>query len=105
MKMTSFTAADRAEKNIEQFVLDAGSDDLPTFGGSFEGGIHCQQIPDEIGPCIHAILGSGLDLRSYLEIGVAAGGTTFLFDHFSSRKRWCSWTTTSTTRPGCGRIF
>lgn len=69
-------------KNIEEFVLAAGSDDLPTFGGSFQGGIHCQQVPDEIAPCIHAILESGLLIESYLEIGVAAGGTTFLFDHF-----------------------
>lgn len=69
-------------KNIEQFIIDAGSDDLPTFGGSFQGGIHCQQIADELAPCIRAIIESGIKVRSYLEIGVAAGGTTFLFDHF-----------------------
>lgn len=69
-------------ENIEQFVLAAGSDDLPTFGGKFEGGIHCQQVPDEIAPCIHAIVESGIGIRAYLEIGVAAGGTAFLFDHF-----------------------
>ncbi len=69
-------------KDIEDFVLDAGSDDLPTFGGKFVGGVHCQQVPDEIAPCIHAIMESGFPVRSYLEIGVAAGGTAFLFDHF-----------------------
>ncbi len=69
-------------KDIEKFVLDAGSDDLPTFGGTFEGGIHCQQVPDEIAPCIHAILASKQTVKSYLEIGVAAGGTTYLFHHF-----------------------
>lgn len=67
---------------IEQFVLDAGSDDLPVFGGKFQGGIHCQQIPDEIAPCILAILESGESIKSYLEIGAAAGGTIFLFNHF-----------------------
>ena len=69
-------------EDIENFVLEAGSDDLATFGGFFEGGIHCQQIPDEIAPCIHAILESGQMINSYLEIGVAAGGTTYLIDHF-----------------------
>ncbi|MFH2074907.1 MAG: class I SAM-dependent methyltransferase, partial [Pseudomonadota bacterium] len=76
---------EKAEINpeeIEQFIIDAGSDDLPTFGGSFEGGIYCQQIPDEIVPCILAILESGQPVKSYLEIGVAAGGTTFLVNHF-----------------------
>jgi len=68
-------------EKIEQFVVDAGSDDLGTFGGKFEGGIHIQQIPDEIAPCILKILESG-GAKSYLEIGVAAGGTTYLFNHF-----------------------
>ena len=69
-------------KKIEEFIIAAGSDDLATFGGSFEGGIHCQQIPDELAPCIHKIMEIGSTVFSYLEIGVAAGGTTFIFDHF-----------------------
>jgi len=69
-------------EEIEQFVIDAGSDDLPTFGGKYVGGIHVQQIPDEIAPAIHAILKSGHRIDAYLEIGVAAGGTTSLFHHF-----------------------
>lgn len=69
-------------EEIEQFIFTAGSDDVPTFGGSYEGGIHCQQIADELAPCIFSILESGLEIKSYLEIGVAAGGTTFVFDHF-----------------------
>jgi len=69
-------------EEIEQFVVDSGSDDLPTFGGTHVGGIHIQQIPDEIAPAIHAILKSSQCIEAYLEIGVAAGGTTFLFDHF-----------------------
>lgn len=64
---------------IEEIVLRAGSDDVATFGGIFEGGVHIQQIPDEIIPCIAAIEGN---IESYLEIGVAAGGTTYLFNKF-----------------------
>jgi predicted O-methyltransferase YrrM len=74
-------------ESILQFILDAGSDDILTFGGSYEGGIHCQQVPDEIAPCIAAIMESGEPIRSYLEIGVAAGGTTFLFNHFFKPER------------------
>jgi methyltransferase family protein len=69
-------------EEIEQFVIDAGSDNLPTFGGRYEGGCHVQQIPDEIAPCIHAILEAGRKIEAYLEVGVAAAGTTFLFNHF-----------------------
>lgn len=69
-------------EDIEQFVIDAGSDHVGTFGGEFEGGIQCQQVPDEIAPCILTILESAKEIKSYLEIGVAAGGTTFLMDHF-----------------------
>jgi len=68
-------------KGIEQFIIDSGSDDLRTFGGRFEGGINIQQIPDEIAPCIAEILKTG-KIKTYLEIGVAAGGTTFLFNHY-----------------------
>lgn len=67
---------------IEKFILDAGSDNLPAFGGAYEGGVHCQQIADELAPCILAILKSEAPIKSYLEIGVAAGGTTYLFDHY-----------------------
>jgi predicted O-methyltransferase YrrM len=67
---------------IEQFILDAGSDSVQVFGGSFEGGIQAQQIPDELAPCILAILESGESVNNYLEIGAAAGGTAFLFNHF-----------------------
>lgn len=69
-------------KEIEFIINEAGSDDLATFGGIYEGGIHCQQIPDELAPCILTILKSGEPIKSYLEIGVAAGGTTFLINHF-----------------------
>lgn len=69
-------------EEIEQFILDSGSDDLPTFGGSFCGGIYLQQVPSEFASCIKAILDSGVEISSYLEIGVAAGGTAFIINHF-----------------------
>jgi len=69
-------------EDVEQFIRKAGSDDIPTFGGDFEGGIHCQQIPDELAPCITAILDSGEAIDNYLEIGAAAGGTAFIINHF-----------------------
>ena len=69
-------------QSIIDFILASGSDDLATFGGKHEGGIHCQQIPDELAPCILAILESGETINAYLEIGVAAGGTTFLVNHY-----------------------
>ena len=72
---------------IEKFIEDAGSDDLPVFGGTYQGGIHVQQIPDEIAPCILAILETKEKIASYFEIGVAAGGTTFLFNHFFDLKQ------------------
>lgn len=69
---------------IEQFIVDAGSDSLEVFGGTYEGGIHIQQIPDELAPCVVAVLDSGEDIPSYLEIGAAAGGTTYVMNHFFS---------------------
>ncbi len=84
---------------IEQFILDAGSDNLGVFGGIYEGGIHCQQIPDEIAPCILTILESGESIKSYLEIGVAAGGSTFLFNHFISDGHEALYTRTSRGNP------
>lgn len=69
-------------EDITRFIEEAGSDDLPTFGGKHVGGIYIQQIPDEIAPCLHAILESGKEIGAYLEIGVAAGGMTYLMNHF-----------------------
>jgi predicted O-methyltransferase YrrM len=71
-------------EDIKKFVVESGSDNLQAFGGEFEGGIHCQQLPEEMAPCIHEILEHGNSINSYLEIGVAAGGTSFLVNHFFS---------------------
>jgi predicted O-methyltransferase YrrM len=64
---------------IEQLVRSFGSDNVMMFGGSYEGGIHCQQVPDEIAALIGAVMQSGEDCKSYLEIGAAAGATAYLF--------------------------
>lgn len=73
---------------IEKYVNDLGSDSIGVFGGILEGGAHCQQMPDEIAPCISAILKSGKEVNAFLEIGAAAGGTTKLFHHFF-KPMWC----------------
>jgi predicted O-methyltransferase YrrM len=69
-------------EKIEQFILDAGSDSLEVFGGTYEGGIHIQQVPDELAQCIKAIFDTGISITALLEIGVAAGGTTYVLNHF-----------------------
>lgn len=67
---------------IAEYVYEAGCDHVGTFGCKFEGGIQAQQIPDEIAPCIHHIVESGESVKNYMEIGVAAGGTTRLMVNF-----------------------
>ena len=67
---------------IEHYVRTAGCDHVGTFGGDHEGGIQHQQVPDEIAPCIAAIMESGHEIKNYLEIGVAAGGTTVIMNRF-----------------------
>lgn len=74
-------------EEIEKFITASGSDDLPTFGGSFIGGIYLQQVPSEMAACIKAIFDSGKEVKSYLEIGVAAGGTVFIINHFFKPSR------------------
>ena len=81
MKHTSEPVSPTVEE-IERFVEECGSDDLPTFGGKFVGGAFIQQIPDEIAPCIRAILESGAQIKSYFELGVASGGMVYLINHY-----------------------
>jgi len=77
LKATNYTQA-----QIEQFIIDAGSDSLAVFGGAYEGGIHIQQVPDELAPCIKKIMDSGEEIGAMLEIGSAAGGTCFIMQYF-----------------------
>lgn len=67
---------------IEEFIRNAGSDHIPTFGGEFEGGIQCQQVPVEFAGCVCELLTSGEKINKYLEVGSAAGGSAFIMDHF-----------------------
>jgi len=64
---------------ILQLILAAGSDSLHVFGGLYEGGYRCQQVPYEISSAINVL--QDREYHSYIEIGAAAGGTTrFLTD-------------------------
>ena len=58
-----------------------GSDSIAVFGGTFEGGINLQQVPDEIVPCINDIIKSKHKIENFLEIGSAAGGSSVLFNN------------------------
>lgn len=69
---------------IEQFVIKSGSDHVRTFGGETEGGANIQQVPEEISACIYKILELEHEVKNYLEIGSAAGGSAFLINHFFS---------------------
>lgn len=69
-------------QEIEQFIIDNGSECLATFGGFKVGGNYCQQVPDEAANCIHSLLESNTAINSYLEVGAAAGGTTYLFNNY-----------------------
>ncbi len=73
-------------EKIEQFIRDNGSDSVGVFGGSHEGGVQLQHMPDEFAECILEILQSGKTIRGYLEIGSAAGGTAFHINHFIKPK-------------------
>jgi predicted O-methyltransferase YrrM len=71
MKATNDEDLDKLRKLIES----SGSDHLPTFGGSFEGGYCIQQSPAELALLIHSLKQYESGLNSYLQIGSAAGGT------------------------------
>lgn len=75
---------------IKNIIEDFGSDSLKVVGGKFEGGIHLQQIPDEIAPCIFDLLElekKGNPIKNFLEIGSASGGNAFIFNYFFDLKR------------------
>lgn len=82
-KAKHIESAPRGVDEIKEFILQAGSDNVSVFSGKFEGGVHCQQVPDEFAACLAAILATGHRIENYLEIGVAAGGTTYHVHHFA----------------------
>jgi len=75
---------------IKNIIEDFGSDSLKVVGGKFEGGIHLQQIPDEIAPCIFDLLElekKGNPIKNFLEIGSASGGNAFIINYFFEFKK------------------
>jgi len=73
----------RILSELETTILDLGVDDVPVFGGKYEGGIHLQQVSDEISECIYDLVNMNFNVKlNFLEIGAAAGGNTYLFNHF-----------------------
>jgi predicted O-methyltransferase YrrM len=68
-------------EEIERYVKQAGSEISPDFVGSVEGGIYAQQAPDEFSQCMKYLMDNG-PINSYLEVGVAAGGTVYLVNYF-----------------------
>lgn len=70
------------KQDIITIVEGFGSDSLAVFGGKFEGGKHILQIPDEIAGCLYDIMKDKPSIKNWMEIGVAAGGNTYLFNYF-----------------------
>ncbi len=72
-------------ENITKKIESFGSDNLEVCGGTCVGGIHSQQIPDEIAPLIFDIIGwvfLEMPPKRMLEIGTASGASSFIFNHF-----------------------
>ena len=69
-------------EEIESFILECGQESTNGFGGIKAGGIYLQQIPDELAPCIAELLKYRDEIKNYLEIGSASGGSCFVFNHF-----------------------
>jgi len=67
---------------IKQYLLEVGSGILAQFKEGQDGFIYLQQSADEFAPCLFELLKSKATIKSYLEIGSAAGGTAFVFNHF-----------------------
>ena len=84
--------SDITPESIQSFIENLGSDSLKVVGGKFEGGIHLQQVPDELAPCIYDLDRLEKEkvikgIKTYLEIGSASGGTAFVFNQFFGLQR------------------
>jgi len=73
------------KEKVKQEILDLGSDNIPTFGGLFEGGIHLQQNIDEITDVIDFLYHK--QIKNFLEIGSASGGNTFILNKYLNFNR------------------
>lgn len=72
---------------IEQRVLDAGSDNINVFGGRYEGGYHIQQSPKELAEFVLYLHNKNMYGKNYVEIGAAAAGLARFLDeifHFEN---------------------
>lgn len=74
-------------KEILKKIKSFGSDHLPTFGGDFEGGIHLQQVPEEISILIEKLLYDGYKNINLLEVGSASGGMVYVLNYFLGIKK------------------
>jgi len=68
--------------SLKLFIQSLGSDSLDIIGGTYEGGLRLQQIPDEIAFCINDLIKTNKDFKNFLEVGAAGGGNIYLFNHF-----------------------
>jgi predicted O-methyltransferase YrrM len=66
---------------LKEDILKLGSGSLKVFGGTYEGGIYLQQVPDEITELLIFLLSENKS-GNFLEIGSAAGGMTFLLNKY-----------------------
>lgn len=67
---------------IESYLLELGQENTEGFGGLKAGGIRLQQTPDELAPCLAELLKHKDQIKNYLEIGSAAGGSCYVMNHF-----------------------
>jgi hypothetical protein len=75
----------RHVKAIEQRLNEYGSNYIPSFGGTWTGGVRLQQIPIEFARFL-AFMQKLEPITSYLEIGSAAGGTVRAIGEFLAVK-------------------
>lgn len=63
--------------NIKKYIEDAGSDCISAFGGTYDGGYHVQQNPNEFADLIYYLRQNKMPYNAdYLEIGAAGGGAS-----------------------------
>jgi len=73
-------------QEVKSSILKMGSENKNWFRGTWTGGICSQQVPSEISGLVFWLLENEVKIDSFLEIGSAAGGNVFIFDHFFKPK-------------------
>ena len=69
-----------------ELIESWGSDCIRRFGGKYQGGIWLQQEPREMANLILLLQEQNLKDINYLEVGCAAGGFTYVMNHFLDLK-------------------